>query len=849
MTQMLGALIRQQREAVKAAAAAKIEAERFPTGTALVTREVKPRFPAYIAGQSFAPEPVRTQGQSLPVVQAVNNVVPYESPTVLEGEPDAPAGNKAGESESVQHADETPQPEIHVHVHVHEIKPVRSIAGQVANRRLNSALRTLLKGTQYATPEPRIEQVDAIEQATSGQLAHVERVGIPDRAASEDAGAGDSGAEYDAGGTGTDLVVAESEPSVYPDYGDYETESYDSGDSDSLDSAIAGGVDILSAPSIIAGINFRLDPSQEAAIIGLAREQRGCLIGAAGTGKTTTTKMLVHTLMYGNAAWGLEPLRLKAVDIKKYHERASEAKKKAGKKVEEVENVVIPSIAMVAFTGQATQVLKKNMPKEWARNVMTIHLLLGFAPVTYDRADGSEGIRFEPSYTKFNKMPWDVIIVDETSMVAVDLWHQLLDAAKPGCRFYFIGDLNQLPPPIGAGILGFALSKWPVFELTVVHRQADDTANRIVDTAHRILNGLEPVFDDTRSPDWRVAGMEIKHSSDIAHQQIIRIADQLSKLKYPNEATPVYDPWRDRIMVPMNGHNPDRPNYMLGQVELNESLALLFAGEGNERYIINAKKKIQKFAIGYRVMATKNEAPNIEDRVTNGLTGKITAIEENEKWAGERRLVGLESQVKKNRLEMMKEVNRHEAMTSEEKVDELGNAIDSFRLSALSPAKADAKDEESEKQGGPASHFVTVAFDNGATRRYGLNAQIEQLQIAYASTVHKAQGAEMPLAIVVIHHNQKMMLNRELFYTAVTRASQRVLILYTPHGMRIALKSQRISGSTLPEKIKQYQELLGESGSGFSFKTMNVRLFQDEESLPGMDAGYDEGGDDPADQD
>jgi hypothetical protein len=126
---------------------------------------------------------------------------------------------------------------------------------------------------------------------------------------------------------------------------------------------------------------------------------------------------------------------------------------------------IVPSIALVAFTGQATQVLRRNMPGTWKANVMTIHSLLGYAPVDYFREDGSKAMRFEPSYTKDFKMPWDVIFIDEASMVNVTLWHQILDASKPGCRFYMIGDLNQLTPPVGDGILGFALSKWPVFEL------------------------------------------------------------------------------------------------------------------------------------------------------------------------------------------------------------------------------------------------------------------------------------------------------------------------------------------------------------------------------------------------
>jgi exodeoxyribonuclease V alpha subunit len=125
---------------------------------------------------------------------------------------------------------------------------------------------------------------------------------------------------------------------------------------------------------------------------------------------------------------------------------------------------------------------------------------------------------------------------------------------------------------------------------------------------------------------------------------------------------------------------------------------------------------------------------------------------------------------------------------------------------------------------------VTVAFDNGATRNYDLNTEVDQLRIAYASTVHKTQGAEMPTAIVVIHHSMKRMLCREALYTAITRASQRVIILYTPHGMRLAIARQRIPGANLEEKIKHYQEYIGngdETGIE-ALKLVDVRLGYDD---------------------
>lgn len=613
-------------------------------------------------------------------------------------------------------------------------------------------------------------------------------------------------------------------------------DEYDTMDEEEIEDDLADPA----IPDILAGVQVTLDPSQIAAVVGLARVQYGCLIGAAGTGKTTTTRFLLNTLINGDAQYGVEPMRITKIDIRRYNEKvkvvessidSSEEEDENGEYEEENDNN-IPTIALVAYTGQATQVLKKNMPKEWRRNCMTIHSCLGYAPVEYVKEDGKVGMRFEPSYTEFNRMPWDVIIVDESSMVNIHLWHQLLDASKDGCRFYFIGDLNQLPPPIGVGVLGFALAKWPVFELTVVHRQADDAANRIVDTAWRILQGKAPEFDDPKTNKrWRVIGFQIEHDPRKAHSQIINLAKGLSQKRVAPESDImepfIYNPWRDRILTCMNGFNEEDPNSLLGQFPINDSLSQIFANPDEPRIIIDAKKATKKFAVGYRIMATKNEPPNAVDRVTNGLTGIVTAIARNPRWHGDARLVGIESEVDENRRTMTenaiammqgKRSAMDEANDVSASMDEFDALMGGSDLSTLSHTS-----EEEERQGGPASHIVSIKFDNGATRNYGLNAEVEQLQIAYASTTHKAQGAEMPTAIIVVHHGQSRMLCRENLYTAVTRASQRVIIFYTDFGMRTALMTQKVSGNNLKEKLVNYIRLLGgEDGTGF--KMINVRL-------------------------
>lgn len=578
-------------------------------------------------------------------------------------------------------------------------------------------------------------------------------------------------------------------------------------------------------PERLVDPTFPWDESQLEAIAGLCKVQHGCLIGAAGTGKTTCEKKVVDVLIHGDAGLGVEPMRMERVDLKRYH--GKDLGRMDDREQEDSNRRSVPSILLCSYTGQATQNIKKNFPQSWHGNIMTIHSALGYYPETEEVIDPETQklktkMRFVPFYTKFIKMPWDVIVIDEASMANIDLWHQLLDASKPTTRFYFIGDINQLPPPVGQGILGFAMSRLPVFELRHIHRQKEAAANRIIETAWNILQGKEPELEDAKSnPEWRVIGMELPHSAAESQVKVVSLAlalrDRTIKViketkdglvEDPNYH--IYDPWRDRILTCMNGYNPNDPASPIGQAPMNEMLAHLLSNK-EERIIIDGGREVKKFCVGYRVMATKNEPPTVKDRVTNGMTGIITAIEVNEYYTGNKELFGRESLVAEARTRILDSMNQppdvNDLMASDFKID---------------------LNKKEDRIAGQSSHIITVSF-NGIERRFATRQEVEQLQVAYASTVHKTQGSEMDTAIVIVHHAQKRMLCRESLYTAVTRATKRLIILYTPHGMRLALAKQKIFGSTIQEKVRQYIKMVTEEAEGIPGATTKVRLTQDEE--------------------
>lgn len=70
--------------------------------------------------------------------------------------------------------------------------------------------------------------------------------------------------------------------------------------------------------------------------------------------------------------------------------------------------------------------------------------------------------------------------------------------------------------------------------------------------------------------------------------------------------------------------------------------------------------------------------------------------------------------------------------------------------------------------------LLVVTFDDGKVVEYEFN-QLDELELAYAVTIHKSQGSEYPVVILPIHSGPPMLLSRNLLYTAVTRAKKMVV--------------------------------------------------------------------------
>lgn len=174
-----------------------------------------------------------------------------------------------------------------------------------------------------------------------------------------------------------------------------------------------------------------LDETQVEAVRVVTEHGVAVLTGGPGTGKTTTTNLIIQ-------------------QFERNHLR----------------------IKLAAPTGRAA----KRMQEATGRVATTIHRLLGVE-------DG----RF--CHDEQNPLACDVIVIDEASMVDMPLFHALLKAIPEQSRLVLVGDKNQLPSVGKGNVLGDVIASGfcPVMELTKIYRQSD--GSEIITNAHRILNG------------------------------------------------------------------------------------------------------------------------------------------------------------------------------------------------------------------------------------------------------------------------------------------------------------------------------------------------------------------------
>jgi exodeoxyribonuclease V alpha subunit len=318
---------------------------------------------------------------------------------------------------------------------------------------------------------------------------------------------------------------------------------------------VAGGIARLlaGASPIAAKVPSRdLDDAQRSAVEAALREGVSVLTGGPGTGKSRTVATLVALA------------------------------EKAGK-----------SVALAAPTGRAAKRLEELCDSP----ASTLHRLLGAQP----RQSG-DGVSFEGRFARGEEWPLDeqVIVVDEASMLDVEVAEALLSACADGTHLVLVGDAAQLPS-IGPGrVLGDVIDSGTVHvtELTTLYRQAAGGSIARLATAVR-TGELPPVSDPTRE----VVVVPARGSAEAAHRVVQLVTDSIPRvLNVPSDQVQVVTP------VHRGG---------AGTQALNAALkAALNPGSGRGR-----------FDPGDRVVATANHPEAEPFGYANGEVGTVDEVE------------------------------------------------------------------------------------------------------------------------------------------------------------------------------------------------------------------------------
>ena len=247
-------------------------------------------------------------------------------------------------------------------------------------------------------------------------------------------------------------------------------------------------------------------------------------------------------------------------------------------------------VLLAAPTGRAA----KRMSEVTGREAKTLHRLLEVQFGDNDRQSFARNAE--------NPLDADAVIVDELSMVDVQLFWGLLNALPLGCRLIMVGDSDQLPP-VGAGnVLQdiIASGLLPVVALTQVFRQAMESL--IVTNAHRIVGGDYPVLD-AKDRDFFF----------LQRDNVFSAAETLVDL-YTNRLPKAYgyDPVDDIQII-----CPSRKGEV-GTISLNRALQQKLNPPSKEKDEIQSLGRVLR--VGDKVMQIKNNYDIIWMR--NGQTGE-----------------------------------------------------------------------------------------------------------------------------------------------------------------------------------------------------------------------------------
>ena len=340
------------------------------------------------------------------------------------------------------------------------------------------------------------------------------------------------------------------------------------------------------------------------------------------------------------------------------------------------------NVVLAAPTGRAA----KRLSELCGMEAKTIHRLL---EAGYQGGMGR--LAFQRCRT--NPLECDAVVLDEVSMVDIQLMQALVEALPHGARLVLVGDADQLPPVGPGNFLRDAIGsgRVPTIQLTEIFRQARESD--IVMNAHAINTGQMPAASG-RDGDFFI--MRKSNPADI-----IETVAGLCSTRLPRHYG--FSPSQIQVLTPSRRQGA-------GTVQLNRTLQEVLnpPGEGKEEKRFGDTV----FRSGDRVMQVRNNYDIVWERMDGSEDG-----------------CGMFN-------------------------GDVGEIVQIF----------------------PSQECLTVRFDDKlATYTFDM---LGELELAYAMTVHKAQGSEFDAVVVALSPGTNpRLLTRNILYTAITRAKKLLVIV------------------------------------------------------------------------
>ena len=391
--------------------------------------------------------------------------------------------------------------------------------------------------------------------------------------------------------------------------------------------------------------------------------------------------------------------------------------------------VGISNIAAAAPTGKAAVRVTENLQRYGVPLIVkTIHSLLGVK-----KNDATDGWSFQ--HRPGNPLPFRVVVIDEASMIDNGLMCSFLSAVAPGTLVLFVGDINQLPPVgRGAPLRDMIAAGIPAGTLTEIRRNS----GAIVRACHAIKDG-KPFQTSAR------IDVDAEDPENLKLVQAGAPEHQIERMFAGIEAGKTTDGldsiWDCQVLVGVNAKSK------LSRKDLNRILQEKLNATGQQA-------PGNPFRVGDKIVCLKNGFVEIDgqagsprvvaDLPGDGSDGTPADIIEEPETDGDGKVYVANGELA-------------EVLQVEEKltVARLSNPPRIVKI----PRGAGKDDQE------PTSDDASSTGCNW--------------DLGYALSVHKSQGSEWPLVIVMLdeYPGARMVCSREWLYTAISRAKRLCLMV------------------------------------------------------------------------